>query len=621
MTIDREHLLETLANARESLLAERNAEGHWTGELSTSALSTATALVALGLVDGEAHRERVASACRWLLENRNEDGGWGDTVKSFSNISTTLLCWSALSRFGGREAEPVVRSASYWIRDYVGSLDPGLIAETVKARYGKDRTFSVPILMLCAVCGTLGPRGWNLVMQMPHWLAALPRSWFATMRLPVVSYALPALISIGYAKSRKGRFGCASGWPDPLWPRLSRLLATIQPASGGFLEAAPLTSFVTMALVSAGERDHPVVGAGVRFLLDTVRPDGSWPIDTNLATWVTTLAVKALGAGKEGSVVDSTLFDGQEAARTWILGQQYRERHPFTDVAPGGWAWTDLSGGVPDADDTPGALLALKALTPGKPDSDTTAAAEAGIVWLLDLQNRDGGIPTFCRGWGALPFDRSSPDLTAHTLRAWRAWREEMASPIRSRIDRASRHGLDFLVREQRSDGSWRPLWFGNQHRRDDEENPVYGTAKVLLALAGREEVRSAVTRGAAWLLAHQGEDGGWGGGKTGLPSTVEETALALSALAELSGGVLSGTDLASSLGRGYKWLEAATEGGTSFEASPIGFYFAKLWYYERTYPLVWTVEALVRLANHPEITGESAEEECAPSRLRSTRV
>ena len=75
-----------------------------------------------------------------------------------------------------------------------------------------------------------------------------------------------------------------------------------------------------------------------------------------------------------------------------------------------------MSGAVPDADDTPGALLALHAL--GGEDGD---AARAGVRWLLGLQNRDGGIPTFCRGWGQLPFDRSSPDLTAHALRAFAA--------------------------------------------------------------------------------------------------------------------------------------------------------------------------------------------------------
>ena len=39
------------------------------------------------------------------------------------------------------------------------------------------------------------------------------------------------------------------------------------------------------------------------------------------------------------------------------------------------------------------------------------------LDWLIHLQNRDGGWPTFCRGWGALPFDRSGCDLTAHVLR------------------------------------------------------------------------------------------------------------------------------------------------------------------------------------------------------------
>jgi squalene-hopene/tetraprenyl-beta-curcumene cyclase len=28
-------------------------------------------------------------------------------------------------------------------------------------------------------------------------------------------------------------------------------------------------------------------------------------------------------------------------------------------------------------------------------------------------------------------------------------------------------------------------------------------------------------------------------------------------------------------------------------EPSPIGFYFAKLWYYEKLYPLIFTVSAL----------------------------
>ena len=595
-----EEMIEALENARRRLLEERIEAGHWEGELSTSALSTATALVALGCVDPEKYAPQVSSAAGWLIANQNEDGGWGDTTKSFSNISTTLLCWSALTRFGGGAAKGSIGHARSWIHDYVGSLNPGLIAETVKARYGKDRTFSVPILMLCAICGTLGPKGWRLVLRLPFELAAFPREWFAVMRLPVVSYALPALIAIGYAGFRKswsGRF------PHPVWPRVSRLLEEIQPASGGFLEAAPLTSFVTMALVAAGEKDHPVAKRGVGFLISTVRADGSWPIDTNLATWATTLAVKALSSAnstgsnassqpveskdRQGQADDSTLFERQDTVLDWLLGQQYQEVHPFTNSAPGGWAWTDLTGGVPDADDTPGALLALDCLNAESRSDEIRRAAENGAVWLLDLQNRDGGIPTFCRGWGALPFDRSSEDLTAHTLRAWHCWRDRLPPEVSRRIEEGKEKALRYLRKQQRSDGSWSPLWFGNQFRFVDEENPTYGTAMVVRALDEMGETGLA-ERGAAWLIANQNADGGWGALKDETPSSIEETALAVASLAGRS-------EAQESVLRGVNWLVQETENGTRFEASPIGFYFARLWYFERSYPIIWTVEALGR--------------------------
>src|SRR5262249_50744025 len=148
----------------------------------------------------------------------------------------------------------------------------------------------------------------------------------------------------------------------------------------------------------------------VRFLVNSVRPDGSWPIDTNLATWVTTLSVNALAAAGE---LDH--LDRKDELRAWLLKQQYKERHPYTGADPGGWAWTDLPGGVPDADDTAGAILALSHLPEPEPlafDYAQPLAWASGSEWLHGLQNRDGGIPTFCRGWGHLPFDRSGTDLT-----------------------------------------------------------------------------------------------------------------------------------------------------------------------------------------------------------------
>jgi squalene-hopene/tetraprenyl-beta-curcumene cyclase len=220
-------------------------------------------------------------------------------------------------------------------------------------------------------------------------------------------------------------------------------------------------------------------------------------------------------------------------------------------------------------------------------------------VWLLDLQNRDGGIPTFCRGWGRLPFDRSSPDLTAHAVRSWAAWGQQLPATLRSRVTRATRAAVAYLLAEQRADGTWIPLWFGNQHE-PDLANPVYGTSRVLLASNPRgldatleTDWRRSVERGARALVALQKADGGWGGGPAS-PATLEETGLAVTALAAHADDAEAGTAVVA----GVEWIVRASGGGQHFEPSPIGLYFAKLWYSERLYPWIFSVAALEAAAS-----------------------
>ncbi len=707
-----DRLLRACDAAVEHLLARRNSAGHWVGELSTSALSTATAVMALHQFSRhhptDASQSSRSSAVRptdvirsliergsaWLIAHQNADGGWGDTDKSFSNISTTMLCHATLvatrqvsdaSLTTLIQGDIVTREQS--IQRAAGYVEKAGGIPALIARYGKDKTFSVPILTHCALAGLVP---WTKVPRLPFELACIPASWYAAAKFPVVSYALPALIAIGQVRHFYGKT-----W-NPItrslrWLARDRSLAVlekIQPPHGGFLEAAPLTSFVCMSLAAMGLTDHPVVQRGVDFLVKSVRPDGSWPIDTNLATWVTTLAVNALG--------DDLPEEGRPQILKWLLDQQYQVTHPYTNAAPGGWAWTDLPGGVPDADDTPGAILALGKLqrtsevsrgcqedeihhggtearrgssqvthlngqevdggstaipacssTPFQPsepaasslpispsspclrasvaNSACNAAAENGIFWLLALQNRDGGFPTFCRGWGTLPFDRSSPDITAHCLRAicsqldpyprdgdLESWFIEN-QPGHFPKYAALMRGFVFLERVQRPNGSWLPLWFGNQHVLNDE-NPVYGTSRVLRAFRDCNRWNDHACRGAKWLRSVQNPDGGWGG-DAGAPSTVEETALALDALldapqtltpspspkgrGEPEGATLNAqpSTLNDPLTRGIEWLIARVEDGTWTTPSPIGFYFAKLWYYESLYPTVWTVAALRKAA------------------------
>lgn len=581
------------------LLNLRTDGGWWEGELSTSALSTATAVMALSLAakaadgdedDRQKYQQLIDGGLQWLADNQNDDGGWGDTVLSVSNISTTMLA-DAVFHAADRQEFASLQAASRKYIDDAGGVD------AVLKRYGKDHTFSVPILTHCALAGTVD---WKHVIPLPFELSCVPAKFYAAVRMPVVSYALPALIAIGQVIFRhRGHWNPIVSWirRRATQPAL-KVLESIQPPNGGFLEATPLTSFVCMSLLGCGYHDHIVTRRCLEFIVASVRDDGSWPIDTNLTTWVTTLSVNAFAGDPHADETDADTWpldaDARDSVREWLLKQQYKKSHPFTNSPPGGWSWTDLPGGVPDADDTPGAMLAVLNLRAVGEDfsPEEVAALQNAATWLLGLQNRDGGWPTFCRGWGTLPFDRSSNDLTAHVLRAlvqWQAKVSNIPSRTAAETETAIQKGVEYLKKTQANDGTWLPLWFGNQHNTNDE-NPLYGTAKVTLALKEIGLQNHDYTQKAiAWLLDNQNDDGSWSARKE-LPGSTEETALAIEALvgsATAEKAVLAGAN----------WLAGRVEDGTIADPSPIGFYFAKLWYFEQLYPVIFATAALRRCA------------------------
>ncbi|MCL1920138.1 MAG: squalene--hopene cyclase [Kiritimatiellaeota bacterium] len=564
--------------------------GVWSGELASSALGTALATAVMAGGDADDVRRARAGAA-WLVASINADGGWGDTPQSVSNLSATLIARSALALFGRQcpnevdAADALARSAA-WVAARAGSLEFPAVVKALEGVYGEDRTFSVPILTFLAICG--GDAGaWPQVPQLPFLLALLPHGLFRFFRMQVVSYALPALIAMGLCRQiRAAAAGRGLAWGKWFAGPLLKKLARVQPSHGGFLDAIPLTAFVCLALRAAGFGGHPVAAKGAAFLRQSARADGSWAIDSNLRTWVTSLATRSVLANTEG--LEKSLYRGERnQIASWLVNAQMKRHHPYTGAHPGGWAWTDLPGGVPDADDTSGALVALRMLRQDGVTMEMSRAVRMGLRWLMGLQNADGGVPTFCRGWGKLPFDRSCADITAHALLAMALWPEMVHG-----MDKAMARMAGYLRKQQAEDGSWAALWFGHQEA-EGGRNPVIGTARVVDALCrahgagfGADGLEDMATRGAAWLTAHQRGDGAWGMGRE---PTVEETALAVTALVGMDSD-----DARTAAQRGRGWLCAQGPDALTRPA-PVGLYFALLWYHEKMYPLVWSLEAFSR--------------------------
>lgn len=594
-----EILEQQLAGLCSRLIKEQNSQGFWTGRLASSALSTAVALVVLKMEEGDTNDERIISGLQWLHDKVNKDGGFGDTPESASNVSSSLLCYAALSYCKAEEVNnnPLLIGIEHYLEVQGISFTSRDLTSSVLKYYGKDYTFSVPILSMLALCGVLTDDVYQHIPQLPFELTLLPTSLYRFFNLQVVSYAIPALVAVGIYifRKRKKHNPLSKYYRNKCIAPALKKLSVMLPTSGGFLEAIPLTGFVCMCLISSGIENNEVIEKGIAFLKKQQRPDGSWPIDTDLSTWVTTLSIKSLGK----RLPDIMPADSIKLLRNHLLNIQYKEKHSFNGASPGGWGWTNYSGSVPDADDTPGAIIAL--LEMYEASNQETNAIIAGCKWLVQLQNSDGGIPSFCKGWGRLPFDSSCADLSGHTLLAL----FRSIDTLGNKLQLKTRHSffgnaakiIKYLEKHQHKDGSWFPLWFGNQ-LTDDKKNPVYGTAKVLTYIGDclscncveghfRDCLEKMASSAGNYLLLQQNTDGSWGG-RLGITGTIEETTLSICALAKM--------DQMACI-KGFHWLknEYTSKG---LYASPIGLYFATLWYDEKMYPLIYYIEALRRYLN-----------------------
>jgi squalene-hopene/tetraprenyl-beta-curcumene cyclase len=523
-------------------------DDHWVGTLSSSALATAMSITDLHTVGPERYRARIERGRAWLLLTQASDGGWGDAMVDESNINATSLALAALA-LTSRSPSAVPRSARERLERFGGFEAVGDPARC---------TLSGPCRTVSALAGLMD---WRRIKRLRPEVVLLPHRWRRT-----ISTTFPAYLSISLLHSTRA--------PHPLnrlpTYQLARRTAlswlrNAQGPNGSFEESAFLTSVIVTCLVAAGLGDLPWLQPAIEFVLASQREDGSWPIDRDLETFDTDLAVLALS---EADALDDS---ARQRVRRWLLQRQFSEECFATGAIPGGWAWA-MPAGWPDADDTAYTLVALRRL--GVPAE--TPALQRGSDWLAWLQDGGGSWSTFVRG-SRMPFDHDCPYITGHALSALAATNRLGRDP--KLLSRA----LGYLARAQRADGSFASIWF---------RDATAGTASVVEGLSGAGlRDHPIVRRGREALLGQQNEDGGWAGHR-GQPSTAEETSWALLAL--LAGGPPPAGDVAA-IQRGLDWLVRHQRPDGTWQPAPIGLYYSAMWYSDSMYALAWPAQALAR--------------------------
>jgi squalene-hopene/tetraprenyl-beta-curcumene cyclase len=408
--------------------------------------------------------------------------------------------------------------------------------------------------------------------------------------------------------SWKGFFGAADGLlkrydsiavkplREAAYRAAERWIVARQEADGSWGGIQPPWVYSLIALKLRGYAlNHPVVRKGLEGF------NGVWSVEDDETfnpqaclspVWDTALAMIALR--------DSGIPPDHPAlvkAGRWLLREQVLTGGDWQvrakGVAPGGWSFEFENDIYPDTDDTAVVLIALSRTD--LPECRRKAKAiERGVRWLKGMQSSNGG-------WGAfdkdntrrivneVPFcdfgeviDPPSEDVTAHVV--------EALSMVGNCEADVVRRGIEYLRREQRSDGSWFGRW-GVNH--------IYGTGGVLPALhwAGEDMSRPYVRWAVRWLVERQNADGGWGEscGSYVDPaqvgrgaSTASQTAWGLTGL--LAAGGEKSTD---ATGRGARYLIEAQEEDGQWEEPQFtgtgfpGDFYIKYHLYRNYFPLM----------------------------------
>ncbi|MEO6836201.1 MAG: squalene--hopene cyclase [Candidatus Tumulicola sp.] len=508
------------------LLAQQAPEGWWSGELETNVTMTAEHVLLyrfLGLPLDDIREGAIAH----ILRHQRDDGSWALYFDGPADLSTTIEAYVALKVLGLDASRGEMSSALAVIHRAGGVANARVFTKIWLAIFGKYPWRGVPSLppelvyfplwmpfnlydFACWARGTVAPL--TIVVSkkpvrelgvdvaeivLPGTVAELDRvrgtGWLMGVeRLQKLYERLPFQPFRQAAQRRVAEWVVERQEADGSW---------------GGIQPPWVYSLIALDIMGYG-LEHPVMRKGIAGFDRFIMKDASdgWRFQACMSpVWDTAWAVRALAlAGFDAA------HPVMRRAVGWLLDEQIPDDAPGDwrmkcDEARGnGWAFEFDNDAYPDIDDTTVVVLAL---LEGGAAETVASSVERARRWTLAMRSKNGAWAAFDRDntrallyrmpfsdFGAM-IDPPTEDVTAHVL--------EMLAGLGAGVDDPDvARGLDYLRATQKPAGSWFGRW-GVNH--------VYGTWCVISALGALATGRDMIERAAAWLLAVQNADGGWG--------------------------------------------------------------------------------------------------------------
>ncbi|HXE09314.1 MAG TPA: squalene--hopene cyclase [Acidobacteriaceae bacterium] len=583
---------DAVARGADWLFGQQHPEGYWCGELEADSMLESDYIFMHTLL-GTGDRGKMERAVNEILRHQNADGGWGIYPGGPSNISLSVKAYFALKLMGWSPDHPVLEKARGWIL----------------ANGGVTCCNTFTKIYLCF----LGQYEYDAVPAVPPELITFPK-WFYFNIYEISSWSRAILVplSIAYAKKPFKKIPAEQGidelfvggranadlhlkwdkknwiswrnfflftdrmvhWFERIHIRPLRnvalkmaekwLLERFEMSDGlGAIYPAMMNAIIALACLGYTQDDPQFIRAMDEFEklgIDNPNGEPGYPTPTfrmqpcMSPVWDTAQAVFALGeAGVPNT--DARLLKAVD----WMLSKEVRHKGDWAvkvkNVEPGGWYFEFNNEFYPDVDDSGQVLLALNQVRNPR-ERYQYEVAQRAIEWIFAMQCRNGGWASFDRDntkmiFQYIPFadhnamlDPPTVDITGRIL-------EMLAAYGYTRRDKRVEKAIQFVLKEQESDGSWFGRWGVNY---------LYGTFLVLRGLEaiGFDNNEPAVQQAAEWIRMVQNADGGWGEScgsyddptTRGIgPSTPSQTAWAVLGL------LAAGDTRSDSVAKGIRWM------------------------------------------------------------------
>ena len=580
---------------------------------------------------------------------QNPDGSWGLHPESHGYVFTTTLAYVALRLLGVPADDPMSTSARVWLREksegvlanptwgkfWLSLLDlydrdgvhplipelfllPRWLPMHPLRYYCHTRYIYLAIAFLSGIrfCADLGP----LKDQLRSELYGMPYDEIEFSRYRDVIaksdlYVQPsALLRCGYRMLR---------WFDRLHLTGLRRRASdfcydrilYEQRATNYQGISPVNGLLNCLAIFARDKESDDLSrslAGLEKWQWRDEKEGIRYAGARSQTWDTAFAMQTMLASPNlnGETIRS-LQRGYAYLRDVQMTHELPDiKRECRDSIVGGWCFSDGRHRWPVSDCTAEALCPVlqcherDIIAASERISETRLAQAA--QFLLNRQNDDGGFGTYERRrgptwlesfnpsemYGACMVEGSYLECTGSVLCALAAFRRAHPNKLGHHVDRAMAVGAQYLIAQQRPDGSWPGFWGVNM---------TYAIFHVVKALrsVGLPPSHAVLQKAVEWLISQQKTDGGWGEHHSGCltgeyveheHSQPVMTAWALLAMTE----VLPATHDA--IRRGVQWLEANQEANGGWKQDAVtGVFFGTAMLDYRMYKAYFPTWALAQ--------------------------